>query len=111
MNFVTTKNGRTYEFTARLYENDCGTWVVDTQYGYSHHTTQHREGWDSVLRGQKYEIHHQVMPKKGDRITHIKSGREFVLGSPVQDFLIHDFPLLENGKQVAILRAEDYYKD
>lgn len=101
----------TYKFGARFYKDNEGNDVVDVRYGYKEWTTSHTEQSDSVLCGEQYKMHHQILPKEGDVITHPNSGRKFVLGSPIEDFVVYRFPLLENGTQVAILRAEEYYKD
>ena len=101
----------TYEFGARMYRDENGAWIVDCGYGYKEWATEHTEKFDSVLHGQQYKMHHQILPKSGDVIRHCKSGREFVVGDALNDFIVYRYPLLENGKQVAILRAEEYYKD
>lgn len=101
----------TYEFGARMYRDDSGEWVVDLCLGYKDWETRHVERADSVLRGRPYKMVHQILPAAGDVIVHKKSGRKFVVGEPISDFIVYRFPLLENGKRVAILRAEEYYKD
>lgn len=105
-----TKNFKVV-FGARIYQSSTGEHIVDVQYGYEHHTTEHFEDFASVLPGKKYKILHQTLPKKGDVIIHEPSGRKFVLGEDMDGFIIHKFPMLENGHVVAYLRAEEYYKD
>lgn len=95
----------------RMYQADNGDHIVDIKYGYNYQTTEHFEDFASVLPGKKYKIMHQTLPKEGDILVHEKSGRRFVLGADMDGFLIHMFPMMENGRVVAYLRAEDYYKD
>ena len=54
---------------------------------------------------------YQVLPKEGDVIVDLKSGRKFVLGKDVEGFISYKFPMIENGKIVAYMKAEEYYKD
>lgn len=82
--------------------------MIDLKYGYKCWRTEAKEGWDSVLPGQKYQIHHSIWPKEGD--TWIYGKRKFVVGR-VEGFVVYHAPLLENGKEVAQIRFEDYYKD
>ena len=69
-----------------------------------------REDSFSALHGETYELHHQVLPKENDILLHTKSGRQFTIGK-VEGFVNYHAPLLENGKQVALIIFEDYYKD
>lgn len=87
-----------------------GKWIVDLKYGYEHTTQTCIEGFDSVIPGQKYELHRQVRPKEGDVISYKKSGRVFKVGK-VTGFILYTAPLYEDGLEVAILKFEDYYKD
>ena len=77
-------------------------------YGYKHWTTEHTEGFDSVCPGQKYTLHHSLRVLEGDVWKY--GNRVFVVGKP-EGFLVYKAPLLENGKQVATVCFEDYYKD
>lgn len=99
-----------YTFTARIYKYD-GEFIVDTQYGYENHTVKRTEQFDSAFPGTKYEIMYQVLPKEGDIIVDPKSGRKFVLGKDTEGFISYKFPMIENGKIVAYMKAEEYYKD
>ena len=101
----------TTNFGAMIYQSDNGEHIVDIRYGYEYHTTEHFEDFASVLPGRKYNIVHQTLPKEGDVIVHEKSGRRFVLGADMEGFIVHKFPMMENGRVVAYLCAEDYYKD
>lgn len=51
-----------------------------------------------------------VTPREGDVLRHIPSGRTFSVGK-CEGFINYKFDLLENGKKVATLHYEDYYKD
>jgi len=81
---------------------------INLGYGYKHWVNQCTEGADSVLAGEKYDIHWQLLPKEND--TWYYKDREFKVGK-VSGFLNFTAPLLENGKQVATIHFEDYYKD
>lgn len=90
-------------------END--QWVINLGYGYtSGYGKLCREGADSALPGQTYRIFNQWMPRKGDVIIDLKSGRRFGVGE-VTGFVVYEAPLIEGEKVVAILKFEDYYKD
>lgn len=77
-------------------------------YGYKTWETHHNEGRFSACPGQAYTIHNSLFPREGDVWTH--GDREFVLGKR-EGFVCYTAPLLENGKQVATVHFEDYYKD
>ena len=62
------------------------------------------KGWE------KYRLHSSIHPHEGDKLIHIKSGREFIFGKP-SGFVRYIIPLLEDGVEVAIMHFEDYYKD
>lgn len=82
--------------------------VINLRYGYQFYSTDHVEGYDSVMAGQSYKLYHQVMPQENDVWEHGK--RTFVVGKP-SGFLNYTAALLENGKEVAQIKFEDYYKD
>lgn len=82
--------------------------LIDLGYGYKSWYTKVREGWDSALRGMVLDRHHSIWPKEGD-VWEYKN-RKFVVG-PISGFVVYHAPLLENGKEVAKIRFEDYYKD
>lgn len=90
--------------------NDSKNWIINLGYGYEHTTQNCIEGSDSVVPGQEYKIHRQVLPKEGDTISHEKSGRIFRVGK-VTGFIQYTAPLYENNVEVATLKFEDYYKD
>ncbi len=77
-------------------------------HGYKDWWTEGREGFDSANPGQKYRLHNCIWPKEGDVWKY--GNRTFVLGKK-EGFVNYTAPLLENGKQVATLQFEDYYKD
>lgn len=82
--------------------------VCKLGYGYKEWTTKHNEGRYSATPYQGYTLHHAITPKEGDVWTY--RGRTFVVGKR-EGFLRYQLPLLENGKQVATVEYEDYYKD
>lgn len=77
-------------------------------YGYKTWTQECTEGFDSVCPGEKYTLVNSIKPKQGDVWKH--GNRTFVLGEQ-SGFVIYTAPLFENGKQVATVHFEDYYKD
>ena len=77
-------------------------------YGYKTWTTKHNEGAFSATPYQGYTLHHAITPSEGD--VWFYRGRTFTVGKK-SGFLIYTAPLLENGKQVATIKWEDYYKD
>ena len=77
-------------------------------YGYKEWWTQHNEGCYSATPGRDYRLFHQMMPKEGDTWNY--RGRTFTVGKR-EGFLNYHAPLLENGRQVATVYFEDYYKD
>jgi hypothetical protein len=86
-------------------------WVINLGYGYtSGFGNWCHEGADSAIPGRRYRIFRQWMPRKGDIIIDVKSGRKFNVGD-VDGFIVYNAPLLESGKVVAVLKFEDYYKD
>lgn len=100
------------EFVGRIYQDDDNNFIVDTQYGYENHTVEKTEKFDSVWPGNKYRIMYQTLPKKGDYVVHNKSGRKFYIGDNVDESgIVYKMSMWENGKIVAYLRAEEYYKD
>lgn len=101
----------TTDFDARIYQSNNGEHIVDIKYGYKYQTTEHFEDFTSVLPSKKYNIVHQTLPKEGDILIYGKSGRRFVLGADMEGCITHKFPMMENCRVVAYLRAEDYYKD
>lgn len=82
--------------------------IINLQYGYKEWWTQGVEGNDSVLPGQVYRLHNSIKPKQGDIWKH--GNRVFEVG-PIGGFVCYEAPLLENGRQVATIKFEDYYKD
>lgn len=88
-----------------------GNWVMDIQYGYATKTSTHFENFDSCMPGKAYKMVHQALPHEGDRIIHLKSSREFIVGPDTEGFIKHKFPLMEGGITRAFLEAEEYYKD
>ena len=82
--------------------------LIDLRYGYKSWFTTSKEGWDSYLRGQVYHIHHSIKPQEGDVWKY--KNRTFVVGK-IEGFIIYQAPLLDNGKEVARIKFEDYYKD
>lgn len=77
-------------------------------YGYKAWTTKHKEGFDSAIHGQAYMLHHSIQPKEGDVW---KFGQRVFTVGKRSGFVVYTAPLLENGKQVATIKFEDYYKD
>lgn len=77
-------------------------------YGYQTWETKHNEGRFSATPGRDYRIFHQMMPKEGDVWSY--RGRTFTVGKR-EGFLNYSAPLLEDGRQVATIHFEDYYKD
>ena len=82
--------------------------VILLGYGYKEWTTKHKEGFDSAFPGQAYTLHHSIKPKEGDVWKY--GERMFTVGKR-SGFVVYTAPLLENGKQVATIKFEDYYKD
>lgn len=82
--------------------------LINLGYGYKSWWTEGREDHTSALPGQKYMIHNSIRPQEGDVWKY--GNRVFVVGKK-EGFLIYTAPLLENGKQVATIQFEDYYKD
>ena len=100
-----------YKFKGCFRQNKNGDFVMDLQYGYESHTTICKEDAFSARPFQTYRSFHQVQPKEGDVITHVSSGRQFTVGKDMDGFLLHMFPLIENGVVKAYVKSEDYYKD
>ena len=82
--------------------------VCKLGYGYKEWWTRHNEGHCSALPGREYKLHNAITPKEGDVWTY--GSRTFVVGKR-SGFLCYQAPLLENGRQVATVEWEDYYKD
>ena len=82
--------------------------LINLRYGYKEWTTKHKEEFDSAIPGQAYTMHHSIKPKEGDVWKY--GNRTFTVGKPC-GFVVYTAPLLENGKQVATIKFEDYYKD
>ena len=82
--------------------------LINLGYGYKSWTTKHKEGFDSAIPGQAYTMHHSIWPKEGDVWKY--GNRTFTVGKR-SGFVVYTAPLLENGKQVATIKFEDYYKD
>lgn len=82
---------------------------LDLRYGFKAHF-ENCTAKDPGMPRENYRLHSSIHPRKGDKLTHVKSGRVFTFGEP-SGFVVYTIPLLENGKQVAIVHFEDYYKD
>ena len=82
--------------------------LINLRYGYKEWTTKHKEGFDSAIPGQAYTMHHSIKPQEGDVWRF--GERTFTVGK-CSGFVVYTAPLLENGKQVATIKFEDYYKD
>lgn len=82
--------------------------VIQLGYGYKTWWTNGREDSFSTLPGRTYKIHNSIMPKEGDVWKY--GSRTFVVGKR-SGFLCYTAPLYENGRQVATVTFEDYYKD
>ena len=113
----TTKHKLVRQGRIRRYVTENVTLQVDIRiegkvcylgYGYKEWTTKHNEGRYSATPYQGYVLHHAITPKEGDVWSY--RGRTFVLGKQ-EGFLNYELPLLENGKQVATVKYEAYYKD
>ena len=92
-----------YTFNARVEGKE-----IYLGYGYNTTTRECVEGFDSVCPGQKYTLVSTRHPKEGDVWKNGK--RTFVVGKK-DGFVVYTAPLFENGKQVATIHFEDYYKD
>lgn len=74
---------------------DGSYWVINLSYGYaSGFGNWCTEGADSTIPGQEYRIFNQWMPRKGDVIVDVKSGRQFGVGE-VTGSIVYEAPLLE----------------
>lgn len=82
--------------------------VCKLGYGYKSWWVTKNEGRYSALPGRSYKILESIWPKEGDVWTY--RGRIFTVGKR-EGFVCYNAPLLENGKQVATIEWEDYYKD
>lgn len=110
---VTRVNGEECPFTLsdkQIYRDPRIGWVLGLRYGYKHTVQEKFEGPDSIIPGARYNLHKQILPKKGDVITHIKSGRKLTVGD-ISGFICYQAPLLSDGVVVASITFEDYYKD
>lgn len=109
--FEALHNQKTFRFKGCFKKNCKGEFEMNIMYGYETHTKTYREDAFSTRPFESYRLVHQIQPKEGDVITHIKSGRKFLVGADMDGFITHLFPLIEDGIVKAYLISEDYYKD
>jgi len=99
------------KFDARIYK-DGDDWIVNIGYGYECWKESRNEGAISARPHENYFLVKQTLPKEGDVIVHSGSNRVFTLGKEMnENYIVYKFPMIENGKVVAYLVAEEYYKD
>lgn len=83
--------------------------IIKTGYGFNAKMNQ-VQTYEPGLGMEKYRLHSSIQPRKGDKLTHLKSKRIFIFGEKT-GFIHYEIELLENGKIVGKLLFEDYYKD
>lgn len=111
LEFEANRKSKSYRFQGSFAKNSEGMFVMNLMYGYENHAQICKEDAFSTMPFESYILVHQIQPKEGDVITHIKSGRKFLVGADMEGFITHLFPLIEDGVIKAYLRSEDYYKD
>ena len=106
------KNMRKFiKFEAGIYK-DGNDWIVNTGYGYEYWKETRNEDAISARPHENYFLVKQTLPKEGDVIVHSGTNRVFTLGKEMnKNYIVYKFPMIENGKVVAYLVAEEYYKD
>lgn len=109
--FEALHNQKTFRFKGCFKKNCKGEFVMNLMYGYENHAQICKEDAFSTMPFESYILVHQIQPKEGDVITHIQSGRKFLVGADMEGFITHLFPLIEDGVIKAYIKSEDYYKD
>lgn len=110
-NSTRTTMQKTVSFGTRVYKEG-NDWIVNAGYGYEYWKETRNEGAISARPYKNYDIIKQILPKEGDVIVHSGSNRVFTLGKEMnKNYIVYKFPMIENGKIVAYLVAEEYYKD